>query len=95
VAETRTDDLDDVSRRCLFRCGDCGTWRGMVLGVREARALERRCSRRLRRDRRELERMLWLLERADASRVLVRYGATLERTPPGPDGFTATRPRPR
>ena len=54
----RHEDADHRDQRLLLLCGQCETWRSLVLRPRAARALQRS----LRRDRKRMARTLWLLE---------------------------------
>ena len=54
----RHEEADHREESLLLLCGQCGTWRSLVLRPRAARALERS----LRRDRKRMARTLWLLE---------------------------------
>jgi hypothetical protein len=54
----RHEEDDRGEGRLWLLCGQCETWRSVVLRPRAARALERS----LRRDRKRMARTLWLLE---------------------------------
>jgi hypothetical protein len=56
----RHEEADRREERRWLLCGQCETWRSLVLRPRAARALERS----LRRDRKRMARTLWLLEHA-------------------------------
>jgi hypothetical protein len=60
VRDMRHDEADHRDERLWLLCGQCETWRSLVLRPRKARALERS----LRRDRKRMARTLWLLEQA-------------------------------
>jgi hypothetical protein len=54
VSAQREEEAEHGRRRLLLHCGECGTWRGCVVGPRAVRAL----ARRLRRDRERMARAL-------------------------------------
>jgi hypothetical protein len=58
VSAVRPEGADGGASRCLVRCGQCETWRGLALEEHwEAWSLERRISRSLARERRRLARL--------------------------------------
>jgi hypothetical protein len=55
-------ELSDETARLQVCCGECHTWRAVLLSPDRAEVLEARLERRLARDRREIQAAVWRAE---------------------------------